>query len=113
MLTVAHATISITSKMTTAQTIKTLRKAGKPVSLTHLYRLFKDLRIKPLGRSRPQQYPDYAANLILTHLGFSSGGVARPSTARLGNLSPAPAGKLISVRTLRAAKHKHTTKGTK
>ena len=109
--------------MTTAQTIKTLRKAGKPVSLTHLYRLFSDLGIKPLGRSRPQQYPQDTAARILAHLGFSTERVEQGKKLTDGELQrvgdggcevpPRSAGKLISVRALRAAKLQHKTKGTK
>jgi hypothetical protein len=64
--------------MTTKQTIKALRKSGKPISLTHLYRLLTLLNIKPLGRSRPQQYPADTADKILTHLGLSPAVTSAP-----------------------------------
>ena len=64
--------------MTTKQTIKALRKSGKPISLTHLYRLLALLNIKPLGRSRPQQYPDDTVDKILAHLGISPAVTSAP-----------------------------------
>jgi hypothetical protein len=99
----------MSEEMTTKLTLQEMRKAGKPVSLTHLYRLFAVLEIKPLGRSRPQQYPADTAERILTHLGFSAAvnGAAGNGSHRSGRA----AGKLLSVAQLRAAKPK--TKGTK
>jgi len=108
--------------MTTAQTIKTLRKAGKPVSLTHLYRLFAVLNIEPIGRSRPQQYPQDTAARILTHLGFSS--VVTEATqihegapsvvkraAHAGKLISVPKERMLTREQIKAAKPQPKTKG--
>ena len=99
--------------MTTAQTIKTLRKSGKPVSLTHLYRLFAVLNIAPIGRSRPQQYPDDTAERVLKFLGFTPQAKHVVFYNAVQNLLPEKSRKLISVRALRAAKPQPKTKGTK
>jgi len=102
--------------MTTKQTLQELRKAGKPICLAHLYRLFPVLGIRPLGRSRPQIYPPDTAERIKAHLGISSAAYhdAPPREGKREiELASSRAGKLISVRTLRAARPKKQTKGTK
>lgn len=106
--------------MTPKQTLQALRKAGKPIARSHLYRLLTVLDIKPLGRSRPAIYPADTVERIKSHLGISSGGVVQKrqnagsalKVARSAGCEvPAPsAGKLISVRALRAAKPQHKTK---
>lgn len=59
--------------MTTKQTLQTLRKAGKPISLQRLYTLLDELDIKPVGaRQSPQQYPDDTADRILKHYGMEA-----------------------------------------
>jgi hypothetical protein len=102
--------------MTPNETLKALRKAGKPIVRSHFYRLTATLHIKPLGSSRPQQYPADTAARILAHLGFSSADEMPASSGlkngRTDKAMPA-AGKLISPAALRAAKPKHTTKGKK
>ena len=57
--------------MTTKQILKLLKESGKPVVLSHLYRLFRKLDIQPLGSSRPQIYPANTAQRLLTHLGVA------------------------------------------
>ena len=86
--------------MTPNETLKALRRAGKPIVRSHLYRLFNLLGIKPLGRARPQQYPPDTASRILSHLGF-------------GTMAPASQPKFISLPQLRAAKPRTTKKGTR
>ena len=124
--------------MTTTQLLKSLKAAGKPVCLSHLYRLFRILDIQPLGRSRPQLYPPETVERILAHLGVSNVDARRlPSVPlpewvkgakgqkafikRLPSVplpdwvkelnAQKPVKKLITVAQLRAAKPK--TKGTK
>src|SRR5882672_12193708 len=98
--------------MTTIQLRKSLKKAGKPVCLSHLYRLFRILDIAPAGRSRPQQYPADTAARILVHLGFSAvAGVRKSSNGVHPPRRDARPAHLISTAALRAAKPK--TKGTK
>ena len=81
--------------MTTTCVLKTLAHSGKPVSLTHLYRLFNVCNIKPLGRSRPQHYPEDAPTKILNHLGVP------PSSTPA---KPRVASGMVTVKQLRAAK---------
>lgn len=94
--------------MTPNETLLVLKKAGKPIVRSHFYRLTGLLGIRPLGSSRPQQYPEDTAARILGHLGISGGVVELQPTHR-----ERAAGKLISVRTLRAARPKQSTKGVK
>ena len=59
--------------MTTNQTLRALRRAGKIIGVTRLYHFLNKLGIEPLGvRQRPQQYPADTAERILQHLGFSA-----------------------------------------
>ncbi len=67
--------------MTTKQTLQHLKKAGKPVSLTHLYRIFAVVGIRPQGRSRPQEYPADTAERVKAHFGLVPFG-AQHSAAR-------------------------------
>jgi hypothetical protein len=62
--------------MTTAEILKTLKKAGKPVGLAQLYIYFSRLAIRPAVRTRPANYPPDTAERILAHLGFSTAAVA-------------------------------------
>ena len=98
-------------QMTTADLLKTLRKSGKPVCLSHLYRLFLVLDIKPVGRARPQIYPASAIDRIKEHLGISAAAVkSRESGGPRQETAHRPAaGKLVSVAQLRAAKPKRKT----
>jgi hypothetical protein len=91
--------------MTTQQTLKVLETAGKPLSLTHLYRLFSNIGIKPLGRSRPQQYAKDTAERILAHLGVQSHAAVYPSPQTRSSAG------LISAKQLR--KYKPATKAKK
>jgi len=104
--------------MTTMQIRKTLSETGKPVCQSHLYRLLTLLQIKPLGRSRPQQYPADTAERILSHLGFTVQDQKHESPLQKENRIAAafgikPVSKLISLRTVKGAKPQHITKGTK
>ena len=92
--------------MTTKQTLLVLKSAGKPVSLVHLYRLFKVIGIRPLGHSRPQLYPADTAERIKQHLGISAA-VSGATSPRINSGRPAA---LISTRALRAAKANHKNK---
>ena len=81
--------------MTTKQILKLLKESGKPVVLSHLYRLFRKLDIQPLGSSRPQIYPANTAQRLLTHLGVQT--IPQPMAT---NGTP----KLVTVAQLKAAK---------
>jgi hypothetical protein len=98
--------------MTPSETLKALKLAGKPIVRSHFYRLVNKLAIRPVGHSRPKHYPADTADRILSHLGFFSGAAATERTASRAIVQAAPAGKLISVRALRAAKPQHK-KGSK
>jgi hypothetical protein len=89
--------------MNTSKLLKTLKKSGKRVCLSHLYRLFSILDIKPIGRSRPQNYPDDSAERILNHFGISAA-VNGQHVKADDATSQRPAGKLITVAQIRAAK---------
>jgi len=91
--------------MTTATLLKTLRKSGKPVCLSHLYRLFLVLDIKPLGRSRPQLYPPDTAERIKAHFGLPTNPDFCPVVKAPAWLPPlSTSKKLVTVAQLRAAK---------
>ncbi|HEY4414517.1 MAG TPA: hypothetical protein VGO57_02405 [Verrucomicrobiae bacterium] len=100
--------------MTPKQTLQALRKAGKPIVRSHFYRLLFELNIRPLGRSRPQQYPPDTAERMLAHLGFSdasSVAVTVKPIVPAGGANPAAAGKIISTAQLRAIRNRnHKTK---
>jgi len=87
-----------------------MRKSGKSIGPARLYQLLNQLDIQPAGaRQRPQQYPADAAERLLNHFGiFPAGENARIPVANgqrgRGLANPSHAGKLISVRQLRAAK---------
>ena len=102
--------------MTTKQTLQVLKSAGKSVSLVHLYRLFKIIGIRPLGRARPQQYPPDTAERIKAHLGIESPeeyhGYVQDCMAGHAKIYAKPA-KVISTRALRAARPQTKKKGTK
>lgn len=65
--------------MTPSETLKALKKAGKPIVRSHLYRLISKLGIKPCGNSRPKNYPDDTAQRILNHMGFPTVSVSLSS----------------------------------
>lgn len=58
--------------MTTKETLRELRKAGKKIASRRLYELLDELNIRPVGaRQRPQQYPEDTVERILTHFGLA------------------------------------------
>lgn len=90
--------------MTPKQTLLELRKAGKPIVRSHFYRLISILGIKPLGSSRPQQYPADTVERLAVHLGISGAAVTEKKATPLPADSSRRTGKLVSVAQLRAAK---------
>lgn len=93
----------ISRPMTTANILRELRKAGKPVSRMQLHRYFLKFKIAPLGvRQRPQQYPPDSSARILFGLGIvdrieipaNGGEVKRLKAGKLvtlnGKISPPP-----------------------
>lgn len=59
------------ASMTTKETLRELKKAGKKIGLVRLYELLDELNIRPVGaRQRPQHYPDDTVERILNHFGL-------------------------------------------
>ena len=102
-------------RMTLQTILRNMTDAGKPVHLVHLHRLLKALWIKPLGRSRPQNYPEDTATRVLEHLGITPAALPQRQSIQsaLADLGLKPrTSKLVTAAQLRAAKPSKK-KGTK
>lgn len=108
MLTTTHVVSYNLAQMTTKQTLSALRKAGKPICQSHLYRIFTKLGIKPIGRSRPQQYPEDTSDRVLAHLGFMPAIIKVLTPVPLWN--GAGAGKLLTMPEIMRASPNHNKK---
>jgi hypothetical protein len=63
--------------MTIRMIQRSLAANGKRVKMRQLRQYIKDCGIQHLGiRQRPQQYPDNAAEIIMSHLGLNGKRVA-------------------------------------
>lgn len=56
--------------MTVMQIQKRVARDAKPMTKAGLYKHIRALKLKPLGVSRPANYPDNAADKIIVRLGF-------------------------------------------
>jgi hypothetical protein len=71
LLTVTNDTSSLKASMTTKETLRELRRAGKKIGIARLYELIEELNIQPVGaRQRPQHYPEDTVERILNHFGL-------------------------------------------
>jgi hypothetical protein len=105
--------------MTIYEVLKEIKPHKGKITRRQCYRYMDACQIRPLGaRQRPQQYPADTAGRILAHLGFAVKDQKQETPLQKENRIAAafgikPVSKLISVRTLRAAKPQKQTKGTK
>ncbi len=93
--------------MTFTEIKTSLAAAGKPVEDAQLYRYLRAFRIKPVGvLTRPRNYPEGSAELILTHLGLrpQPNGVTLILQTTKEALDRKFNGKLVTLPTLKRAR---------